>query len=133
MAQEYIKIRKSPSDDWLVLPQPDSGALTYDFETTYTEESGRTQTGAAVVSPLFTVEALGYSRASISKTMLSQILKIIAKGQQFQLHYFSAYYGAWCQAWFYVGKGLLNIGRLNEGKELFTSLDFNMVSVNPLT
>lgn len=66
-------------------------------------------------------------------TMLSQILKIIAKGQQFQLHYFSAYYGAWCQAWFYVGKGQLNIGRLNEGRELFTSLDFNMVSVNPLT
>ena len=87
----------------------------------------------AVVSPLFTVEALGYSRAAVSKTMLSQILKIIAKGQQFQLHYFSAYYGAWCQAWFYVGKGQLNIGRLNEGKELFTSLDFNMVSVNPLT
>ena len=91
MAQEYIKIRKSASDDWLVLPQPDSGALSYDFETTYTEDSGRTQTGAAVVSPLFTVEALGYSRASISKTMLSQILKIIAKGQRFQLHYFSAY------------------------------------------
>lgn len=133
MAQEYIKIRKSPSDEWLVLPQPDSGALTYDFETTYTEDSGRTQTGAAVVSPLFTVEALGYSRAAVSKTMLSQILKIIAKGQQFQLYYFSAYYGAWCQAWFYVGKGQLNIGRLNEDKELFTSLDFNMVSVNPLT
>ena len=56
MAQEYIKIRKSPSDEWLVLPQPDSGALSYDFETTYTEDSGRTQTGAAVVSPLFTVE-----------------------------------------------------------------------------
>ena len=125
MSQEYIKIRKSPSDDWLVLPQPDSGALTYDFETT--------QTGAAVVSPLFTVEALGYSRAAVSKAMLSQILKIIAKGQQFQLYYFSAYYGAWCQAWFYVGKGQMNIGRLNEGKELFTSLDFNMVSVNPLT
>lgn len=34
MAQEYIKIRKSPSDDWLVLPQPDSGALT--FATVYT-------------------------------------------------------------------------------------------------
>ena len=94
MAQEYIKIRKSASDEWLVLPQPDSGALSYDFETTYTEDSGRTQTGAAVVSPLFTVEALGYSRASISKTMLSQILKIIAKGQQFQLHYFSAYYAS---------------------------------------
>jgi len=82
---------------------------------------------------LCAVEALGYSRAAVSKTMLSQILKIIAKGQQFQLYYFSAYYGAWCQAWFYVGKGQLNIGRLNEGKELFTSLDFNMVSVNPLT
>ena len=27
----------------------------------------------------------------------------------------------------------LNIGRLNEDKELFTSLEFNMVSVNPLT
>ena len=42
-------------------------------------------------------------------------------------------YGAWCTSWFYVGKGQLDIGRLNEGKELFTSLDFNMVSVNPLT
>lgn len=116
-----------------MLPQPDSGALSYDFETTYTADSGRTQTGVAVVSPLFTVEALGYSRASISKTMLSQILKIIAKGQRFQLHYFSAYYGAWRTSWFYVGKGQLNIGRLNEGKELFTSVEFNMVSVDPLT
>ena len=133
MAQEYIKIRKSASDGWLVLPQPDSGALSYDFETTYTEDSGRAQTGAAVVSPLFTVEALGYSRAAVSKTMLSQILKVIAKGQQFQLHYFSAYYGAWRTSWFYVGKGQLDIGRLNENKELFTSVEFNMVSVNPLT
>ena len=133
MAQEYIKIRKSASDNWLVLPQPDSGALSYDFETTYTEDSGRTQTGAAVVRPLFTVEALGYSRAAVSKTMLEQILKIIAKGEQFQLHYYSAYYGGWCTSWFYVGKGQLNIGRLNEDKELFTSLEFNMVSVNPLT
>lgn len=67
MAQEYIKIRKSASDEWLVLPQPDSGALSYDFETTYTEDSGRTQTGAAVVSPLFTVEALGIDiRSKIS-------------------------------------------------------------------
>ena len=48
MAQEYIKIRKSASDEWLVLPQPDSGALSYDFETTYTEDSGRTQTGAEI-------------------------------------------------------------------------------------
>lgn len=133
MAQEYIKIRKSASNNWLVLPQPDSGALSYDFETTYTEDSGRVQTGVAVVSPLFTVEALGYSRAAVSKTMLSQILQIIAKGQQFQLHYFSAYYGAWRTSWFYVGKGQLNIGRLNENKELFTSLEFNMVGVNPLT
>lgn len=133
MAQEYIKIRKSASNNWLVLPQPDSGALSYDFETTYTEDSGRVQTGVAVVSPLFTVEALGYSRAAVSKTMLSQILQIIAKGQQFQLHYFSAYYGAWRTSWFYVGKGQLGIGRLNENKELFTSLEFNMVGVNPLT
>ena len=92
-----------------------------------------TRRTAAAPRPLFTVEALGYSRASISKTILSQILKIIAKGQQFQLHYFSAYYGAWCTSWFYVGKGQLNIGRLNEDKELFTSLEFNMVGVNPLT
>ena len=49
-----------------MLPQPDSGALAKASEATYTEDSGRTQTGAAVVSPLFTVEALGYSRASIS-------------------------------------------------------------------
>ena len=74
MAQEYIKIRKSASDNWLVLPQPDSGALSYDFETTYTADSGRTQTGVAVVSPLFTDPEDHRQRPAIPAALLFRLL-----------------------------------------------------------
>lgn len=125
MAQDYIKINGT------TILQPDEG-LGYDFESTYTEDSTRVQSGAGHFTPMFTVEAFSYTATSVSKTDMKQILQLVAKGKPFTLHYFSPYYGEWRDDQFYVGKGNVSIGRLNEDKELFDSLSFSMVGVNPI-
>lgn len=111
--------------------QPDKG-LQYNFETTYTEDSTRVQSGTGYFTPLFTVEQLGYTATNIPQAEDTRILKRIAKGQTFKLHYFSMYTGKWQDASFYVGKGSLSIGELVEGGEYLESLSFNMTGVNPI-
>lgn len=125
MAQEYIKIND------VKIKQPDTG-LGYSFETTYTSDSTRVQSGAMHATPMFTVESFSYAASYLSVPEMQTILQQIAKGGNFTLHYFSPYYGAWRDDSFYVGKGSLEIGRLNEGGEFFDSLSFNMVGVNPI-
>lgn len=123
--QEYIKINGT------VIAQPDTG-LGYDFETTYTEDTTRVQNGTLHLSPLFTVESFSYERGDLTKEQMTTILQLIAKGGSFTLHYFSPYYGIWRDDEFYVGKGSLKVGRLNEEDERFDGLTFNMIGVNPI-
>lgn len=111
--------------------QPDTG-LGYSFETTYTKDSVRVQSGEGHFTALFTVESFSYMASNLSKDDMKTILQIVAKGNNFTLHYFSPYYGEWRDGTFYVGKGSLKIGRLNEDGETFDSLSFNMIGVNPL-
>lgn len=125
MAQEYIKM------NGVVILQPDEG-LGYDFETTYTEDTTRVQSGALHATAMFTVEAFSYEASWVSLTDMRTILQIVATGKPFTLHYFSPYYGAWRDDRFYVGKGSLSIGRLNTAEEKYESLSFNMIGVNPI-
>ncbi len=111
--------------------QPDEG-LGYDFETTYTDDSTRVQSGVLHASAMFTVEAFSYEATWVGLEDMKTILQIVAKGKPFTLHYFSPYYGTWRDGRFYVGKGSLEIGRLNTAEERFDSLSFNMIGVNPL-
>lgn len=123
--QDYIKINDQ------VIFQPDEG-LGYDFETTYTEDSNRVQSGRVFATPMFTVESFSYAASWVPAREMTKILQIVAKGVPFKLHYFSPYYGAWRDDMFYVGKGSLSIGRLNTSEEVFDNLSFNMVGVNPI-
>lgn len=125
MAQEYIKINN------IVIRQPDEG-LGYNFETTYTTDSTRVQSGDGHFTALFTVESFSYESTQLTKAEMKTILQLIAKGANFTLHYFSPYYGAWRDDTFYVGQGSLSIGRLNENQEKFESLSFNMTGVHPI-
>ena len=125
MAQTYIKINNTQ------IGQPDEG-LGYDFETTYSEDSTRVQSGVLHATPLFTVEAFSYSASYLTVAEMKTILQAVAKGATFTLHYFSPYYGTWRDDEFYVGKGSLAIGRLNESGEIYESLSFNMIGVNPI-
>ena len=125
MAQEYITL------NGVKIKQPDEG-LGYSFETTYTEDTARVQSGVLRATPMFTVEAFEYEATTLTTAELKTILQIVAKGKTFNLHYFSPYYGQWRTDKFYVGAGSLEIGRLNTETERFDSLSFSMIGVNPL-
>ena len=111
--------------------QPDEG-LKSSFETTYSEDSTRLQTGEANFVPLFTVEQFGYSASDIPIADASVILQQIIKGEAFKLHYFSPYYGKWRDGMFRVGQGQFTIGTVEEGGEKLTSLSFNMTGEKPI-
>lgn len=123
--QDYIKI------NGVTIRQPDEG-LGYNFETTYSQDTTRVQSGRLHATALFTVESFSYIATDVTVSEMTTILKQIAKGKTFTLHYFSPYYGTWRNGWFYVGKGSLTIGRLNESGEQYESLSFNMVGVDPI-
>ena len=125
MAQQKITINSL--DIW----QPDAD-LDYNFETTYSSDSTRTQDGTGHFTALFTVEQLGYSATDIPVAEASKILQQVIKGKHFSLHYFSPYYGAWRDGTFYVGKGDCSIGTLEADGERLSSLKFNMTGVYPI-
>lgn len=125
MAQEYITMNE------IKIYQPDEG-LEYNFTTTYTENSKRTQKGAGHFTPLFTVEQYGYKATNIPISEASKILKIIAKGKKFKLHCFSVYHNKWIDGTFYVGKGTLNIKKISIPDGKIGELSFNMTGVNPI-
>lgn len=131
MAQNYIQMSHD-GINWTTIRQPDSG-LSYNFETTYTEDSSRTQSGSLRAKAMFTVEQLGFSAFHVSKNEMSTILNFIVYGRPFYLRYFSPSTGTWVSnRQFYVGKGELNIGSLIENGEFFEELSFNMTSCEPI-
>lgn len=129
MSQEKIKFSLD-GNNWMTIAQPDS--LGWGFETTYTEDSGRVQSGAAVTSPMFTVESfsLGYTFLSLSEA--HTIAAFIVKGSPFYVRYPSVYYNGWRTGRFYVGKGETKWGRINTAEELVEDFAFNIVGVNPV-
>ena len=111
--------------------QPDEG-LKSSFETTYSEDSTRLQNGSANFVPLFTVEQFSYSATDIPAEEVSVILQQVIKGEAFNLHYYSPYYGIWRDGMFRVGQGQFDIGTLEEGGERISSLTFNMTGEEPI-
>ena len=125
MEQELIKI------DGVAVRQPDEG-LGYDFETTYTADTTRTQDGVLHASAMFTVESLSYSATNVSAAEMAELLRLTAGGRTFTLHYFSPKEGMWRDGRFYVGKGSMSLRRLNRGSERADSISFRMTGVDPI-
>lgn len=111
--------------------QPDSD-LQASFETTYTSDSTRVQSGVMHATPMFTVEQFSYTATDVPVAEVKTILQQIIKGNPFKLHYFSPYYGRWRDGTFRVGKGQFQIGTLKADEEKISSLSFNMTGDNPL-
>lgn len=111
--------------------QPDEG-LQANFETTYTSDSTRVQSGVMHATPMFTVEQFSYVATDIPVADAKVIIQQVIKGEPFTLHYFSPYYGMWRDDTFRVGKGQYSIGTLKAEEETLESLSFNMTGDNPL-
>lgn len=123
--QDTIKI------NGIEIYQPDEG-LQASFETTYTADSARVQSGVMHATPMFTVEQFSYTATDIPIKDAKFIIQQIIKGNSFKLHYFSPYYGIWRDDMFRVGKGQYAIGTLKADEEKLSSLSFNMTGDNPL-
>ena len=80
---------------------------------------------------MFTVESFGYSASEVPAADVSTLLRLVV-GRTFSLYYYSPYYGTWRTDSFYVGKGTLRIGTLEEGGEKYSGVEFNMIGVNPI-
>lgn len=126
MAQERIKM------NGIEIWQPDE-QMSYNFETKFSEDSVRVQSGEDRFTPLFTVEQYGYKATNIPQPEATKILQIIALGKTFTLHHFSLYHGCWRDDVFRVGKsGNLQIGSLSKDNEYLSELSFNMTGKSPL-
>lgn len=123
--QDTIKI------NGIQIYQPDEG-LQSSFETTYTSDSGRVQSGVMHATPLFTVEQFSYSATDVPIDDVKVILQQIIKGNPFTLHYYSPFYGRWRDDIFRVGKGQYSIGSLKSDEEKIETLSFNMTGDNPI-
>lgn len=125
--QERIKI------DGAEIKQPD--AFNPNFETTYTEDSGRVMSGVAELDPMFTVESYSMEWSYLTPDEASEILKKVIPTQNkptFTMTYFSWYHGEWRTGTFYVGKGSLKTKTLRSNYEFLESISFNVIGVNPL-
>lgn len=126
MAQDCFKMNNE------VVWQPEK-AMAAAWETTYTEDSTRTQSGKDRFTPMFTVEQYSYSAKGIPVAEATKIIKMIMKGAPVLLHYWSVYHGCWRDDYFRVAKSSgVNIGSLVNGEEMYDSLAFNMTGVNPI-
>ena len=123
--QDTIKI------NGIEIYQPDEG-LQSSFETTYTSDSTRVQSGVMHATPLFTVEQFSYSATDVPIEDVKIILQQIIKGNHFTLHYYSPFYGRWRDDIFRVGKGQYSIGSLKADEEKIETLSFNMTGDNPI-
>ena len=117
--------------DGVQIAQPDKG-LGFNFETTYTEDSGRIQDGSAIVAPLFTVKSYSYSRAHPSTAEVAQILSYIVEGGKFDMYAFDPVSASWGWDTYYVGQGSMSIGYLDPDTGHYDSFAFNVIGVNPI-
>lgn len=109
--------------------------FNYNFQTTSSEDSGRTLSGKAAITPLFTVEAFDVEYKHLNPAQTSALLQKIVQRPghaYFSLHYFSPYYGAWRTDQFYVGDGTLEIKTLEEGDEDISEISCSFVGRNKL-
>lgn len=116
--------------DGVEIWQPDMG-LAWNYETTYTKDSTRVQSGEGHFSELFTVQSYGYKATGVPPEEVSKILQLVV-GRKFKLSCFCPYYNRWMTDTFYVGKGSLSLDSIVRDNEVSSDLSFNMISLDPL-
>lgn len=117
--------------DGVEIAQPERG-MGYSYETTYTEDSGRVQSGTAIVAPMFTVKSYSYSRTHPTVAQIAQILSFIVGGGKYEMYAFNPKTGTWGWDVYYTGKGDMSIGYLTPDGGHYDSFSFNAVGVKPI-
>ena len=117
--------------DGVEIAQPERG-MAFNYETTYTEDSGRVQSGTAIVVPIFTVKSYSYTRTHPTVDEVKQILSYILNGKKYEMYAFNPASCAWGWDVYYTGKGDMSIGYLTPDGGHYDSFSFNAVGVKPI-
>ena len=120
------RVQINDSDIW----QPDQD-MDWNYETTYTPDSTRTQDGTGHFTEMFTIESFGYKASAVPVQEGTKILQKIV-GKKFDLFTWNPYFGKWMKHRCNVGEGSLSIGSLEEGGETYSSISFSAVDIKPL-
>lgn len=113
--------------------QPDK--FDWQYETTSTEDSKRTMSGKAVITPLFTVESYAVEYTGLKPAEVSYILHSIVQRpgkEYYSVYHYSPYHGQWRTGTFYTGQGSLSVRTLKQGEEDISTISFNMVGRDKL-
>ncbi len=132
ITKNAIRLRAFGSTgDGVEIAQPEQG-MGFNYETTYTEDSGRVQSGKAIVTPIFTVKSYTYTRAHPTVAEVAQILTYIIGGGKYEMYAFDPKTGTWGWDVYYTGRGDMSIGYLCPDGGHYDSFSFNAVGVNPI-
>lgn len=100
--------------------------------TTSTEDSGRTQDLAMHNTPMGTPESYSFEWKNISPRDAAVIIQQIKNRSEYTLRYLSASRGNWRVDRFYTSNYTFGTLKLVNGIEVWESLSFNAVSIEPL-
>ena len=133
---EKFMIRPQGSTKWYTPRQPISGTVA-EVEKTYTADSGRNYAGEAIIKVQFMVEKFTWEVRDLTLADCALLAQLVMgrdnELDRFEIHYVSAYYGGWRDAWFYVGKGSFQIGQVNNNTGIIDKVSFNCIGVYPVT
>lgn len=100
--------------------------------TTSTEDSDRTQDLVMHNTPMGTPESYSFEWKNISPADAALIIQQIKNRSKYTLRYLSASRGTWKTDTFYTSNYTFGTLKLVNGMEVWESMSFNAVSIEPL-
>ncbi len=126
MSQQHVKF-----GDYTP-PDVDEDGYQPQLATTSSEKSGRTMKGGMMNTPLFTVEAYSLKWTDIKATDVANILSRVVGRSSFSFYHFNVYKAKWETGEFYAANYNTPVASLEEGKEKYDELSFQVTGINPL-
>lgn len=114
------------------IPVKTPNAFKPSLATTSTEDSDRTQDLVMHNTPLGTPESYSFEWNNISPEDASVIIQQIKNRSEYTLRYLSASKGKWRVDRFYTSNYTFGTLKIANGVEVWESLSFNAVSIEPL-
>lgn len=113
-------------------PDPDEDGYVPAFATTSTENSGRTQRGNMINTPMFTVVAYNLKWTDLKASVASSIIKQVLGKASFRFYHFDIITCTWKWGDFYVANIDPPFYRLSDGEERVSELSFQVTAINPV-
>lgn len=125
MAQNFFMI------NGIIIKAPEKKGYGLSAATTSTQDSDRTQDLVMHNTPMGTIYSIALKFSNLTAYQVSTILEQIEDKAKYQFHYYNPRKKRWEDGEFYTSNYSVSASSLVDGKEMFDSLSFNAIGVNP--